>query len=48
LRYPDGKEDITGISFEPWHFRYVGKNAAKYMYDHELTLEEFVAQLNDQ
>lgn len=47
LRYPDGKEDITGITFEPWHFRYVGKTAAKYMYDNELTLEEFTAQLND-
>lgn len=48
LRYPDGKEDITGISFEPWHFRYVGKTAAKYMFDHDLTLEEFTMQLNDQ
>ncbi len=47
LRYPDGKQDITGISFEPWHFRYVGKVAAKYIYDHELTLEEFTAQLNE-
>ncbi|MBQ8527785.1 MAG: M15 family metallopeptidase [Lachnospiraceae bacterium] len=47
LRYPDGKEDITGITFEPWHFRYVGKTAAKYIYDNDLTLEEFVAQLND-
>ncbi len=47
LRYPDGKEDITGITFEPWHFRYVGKTAAKYMYDNELTLEEFTALLND-
>lgn len=48
LRYPDGREDITGICFEPWHFRYVGKSAAKYMYDHELTMEEFVAKLNEQ
>ena len=48
LRYPDGKEDITGISFEPWHFRYVGKTAAKYMFEHDLTLEEFTMQLNDQ
>ena len=28
LRYPKGKEDITGIEYEPWHFRYVGKTAA--------------------
>lgn len=48
LRYPEGKEDITGISFEPWHFRYVGKTAAKYMYDHNFTLEEFTVLLNDQ
>ncbi len=48
LRYPDGKEDITGISFEPWHFRYVGKTAAKYMFDNDLTLEEFTVKLNDQ
>nr|MBQ8251760.1 M15 family metallopeptidase [Lachnospiraceae bacterium] len=45
LRYPKGKEDITGISYEPWHFRYVGKAAAQYMYENDLTLEEFVADL---
>lgn len=48
LRYPDGKEDITGITFEPWHFRYVGKAAAGYIYENDLTLEEFTALLNDQ
>ena len=42
LRYPLGKEYITGIMFEPWHFRYVGKEAAKVMKEEELTLEEFV------
>jgi len=41
LRYPKDKEDITGISYEPWHFRYVGKEAAKFMYENDLTLEEF-------
>lgn len=45
LRYPAGKEDITGIEYEPWHFRYVGKAAARYIYDNELTLEEFVSLL---
>ncbi len=45
LRYPDGKEDITGIEFEPWHFRYVGKDAATYITKHDLTLEEFVAMM---
>ncbi len=29
LRYPEGKEDITGIDYEPWHYRYVGKEAAQ-------------------
>lgn len=41
LRYPKGKEDITGYNFEPWHFRYVGINLSKYIYENNLTLEEF-------
>ena len=41
-RFPDGKEDITGVMFEPWHFRYVGLEAARYMTDNHLTLEEFL------
>lgn len=41
LRYPEEKSDITGVSFEPWHFRYVGKKAAEYMQDEGITLEEF-------
>lgn len=40
LRYPRDKEDITGIIFEPWHFRYVGKEAAALMTKQGLTLEE--------
>lgn len=40
LRYPEEKEKITGISYEPWHFRYVGKKAASYMHKHDMTLEE--------
>ena len=40
LRYPKGKESITGIVYEPWHFRYVGVEAAKYIMENELTLEE--------
>nr|MCR5283353.1 D-alanyl-D-alanine carboxypeptidase family protein [Lachnospiraceae bacterium] len=47
LRYPIGKESITGIEFEPWHFRYVGKKAATYIMEHDLTLEEFVHQLKE-
>ena len=41
LRYPEDKEDITGILYEPWHFRYVGREAAKFLYENDMTLEEF-------
>ena len=41
LRYPKEKVDVTGIDYEPWHFRYVGQEAAKFMSEHNLTLEEF-------
>lgn len=41
LRYPKGKEEITGYKFEPWHFRYVGKEYAGKIYEENLTLEEF-------
>ena len=43
VRYPKDKEKITGIIYEPWHFRYVGVEAATYMAEHNLCLEEFVA-----
>lgn len=43
LRYPEGKEDITGVGFEPWHWRFVGRTNAKKIYDGALTLEEFVS-----
>ena len=42
-RFPSGKEDVTGVMYEPWHFRYVGPEAAKYMMDNNLVLEEFLA-----
>ena len=42
LRYPEGKEDITGIDYEPWHYRYVGKEAALEIYESGLTLEEYL------
>lgn len=45
LRYPKGKEYITGIEFEPWHFRYVGVDAATIIMSREITLEEFVEEL---
>ena len=42
VRFPKGKEDITGIMYEPWHYRYVGVEAATYIMENNLTLEEFV------
>lgn len=42
LRYPNGEIDITGIIYEPWHFRYVGLEAAKEITESGLTLEEYV------
>ena len=45
LRYPKGKEDITGIIYEPWHYRYVGREAAEIIYEEKITLEEFIEKL---
>lgn len=45
LRYPKGKEYITGIEFEPWHFRYVGVEAATVITERGITLEEFWEEL---
>ena len=42
LRYPADKQDITGVMYEPWHFRYVGKEAAAYIMENGLCLEEFL------
>ena len=42
LRYPEDKQDITKIIYEPWHFRYVGVEAAEYMMGNSLCLEEFL------
>lgn len=41
LRYDKGKEESTGINYEPWHFRYVGVDVAKYIMEKGITLEEF-------
>ncbi len=46
LRYPAGKEYITGIQYEPWHFRYVGKEAASVIMERDITLEEFLEELD--
>lgn len=42
LRYPEGKEEVTGVEYSPWHYRYVGVEAATYIYEKELCLEEFL------
>ena len=42
LRYPQDKSEITGIIFEPWHYRYVGKEHAKKIYDAGICLEEYL------
>lgn len=42
LRYPKGKEDITGYTYEPWHYRFVGREAATDIYFGNTTLEEYL------
>ena len=42
LRYPEDKYEITKIDYEPWHYRYVGKKAAKDITNKNLTLEEYL------
>ncbi|MBQ6089621.1 MAG: M15 family metallopeptidase, partial [Firmicutes bacterium] len=44
LRYPKGKEDITGYGYEPWHFRYVGKEVAKEIMSKGITFEEYLGE----
>ena len=41
LRYPLGKQKITGTSYEPWHYRYVGKEVAREIHEREICLEEY-------
>lgn len=45
LRYPQHKTDITGIPFEPWHYRYVGQPHAYFMFANDLVLEEYIGLL---
>ena len=45
LRYPKDKEDITGIIYEPWHYRYVGKEHAEKIMSEGLCLEEYIEQM---
>ena len=48
LRYPYGKTEVTGIYYEPWHFRYVGLELAKELYDLGLCVEEYMNLLTEQ
>ena len=47
VRYPKGKEDITGYEEEPWHFRYVGEPSAYYIMQNNITLEEYTDTLKE-
>lgn len=47
LRYPEGKEAVTGISYEPWHFRYVGTPHSQIMEQQEWVLEEYIDFLEE-
>ncbi len=44
LRYPRGKEEITGVDYESWHFRYVGEEAAQEITERGITLEEYLGE----
>ena len=46
VRFPKDKQEFTGITYEPWHLRYVGKEHAAAMYQNNECLEEYVARLN--
>ncbi|MBC1332044.1 M15 family metallopeptidase [Listeria booriae] len=47
LRYPEGKTQITGIAYEPWHFRYVGLPHSQIIEEREFALEEYIAYLRN-
>ena len=45
LRFPQDKTGVTGVNYKPWHFRYVGKEAATFLHDNNLSLEEFYTMI---
>ena len=45
LRYPENKSSITGITYEPWHYRYVGRQAAQEIYSQGICLEEYLESI---
>ena len=46
-RFPKGQEDITGFRYESWHYRYVGKERAKYIYENKMTYDEYYIRFLD-
>ena len=48
LRYPNDKSEITGIIYEPWHYRYVGRDAAREIYEQGVCLEEYLGAADGQ
>lgn len=46
-RYPEDKAEITGINYEPWHYRYVGEEVATKIYEEDICLEEYIDKIND-
>lgn len=44
LRYPEGKEEITGYEYESWHYRYVGKTIATFLKENNMTFDEYIAR----
>ena len=44
LRYPEGKEALTGVIYEPWHFRYVGEGVSHQLFEEGLVMEELFGQ----
>ena len=46
LRFPEDKVDVTKISYEPWHYRYVGRYHAQKIHESGMCLEEYVSKLN--
>ncbi len=47
LRYPQGKGEITGTGYEPWHYRYVGVEIAEEIFDNQICLEEYFLLMNE-
>lgn len=47
LRYPEDKQSITRIKYEPWHYRFVGKEHAKFMNEHNMCLDEYIEYIKN-